>query len=75
MMSGHTLLKILVGFLWVLYISFLKGLLPIIFLIVIPIPFIAMIIIFILECAVAFLQAYVFLTLVTIYLNDGINLH
>ena len=69
MMSGHTLLKILIGFVWTMMTSSLMGTLCF---------FIPMTIIFmvtVLELAIAFLQAYVFTVLLSIYLNDVINMH
>jgi ATP synthase subunit 6 len=68
-MSGHTLLKILSGFAWVLLIS---GSILSYFSIF---PFVIIFLISGLEFAIALLQAYVFLTLLVIYLNDTINLH
>lgn len=65
MMAGHTLLHIISSFFITLfwnytyYISFLS--------------LVLLIAIFILEIAIAFLQAYVFLTLFCIYLNDALS--
>jgi ATP synthase subunit 6 len=66
-MSGHTLLKILAGFSWILtmQLSSLVGL----------IPFIVVLIITGLEIIIAFLQAYVFSVLSAIYLNEALILH
>jgi F0F1-type ATP synthase membrane subunit a len=64
-MSGHTLLKILSGFAWI-SVSFWG-----IFLIPIGIIFI----ITGLELMIACLQAYIFVVLLCIYINDAINLH
>lgn len=69
MMSGHTLLKILAGFSWsilnsgdfLLIFSFLPTL------VIIAVSF--------LEVAIAFLQAYVFVILLCIYINDILHLH
>jgi ATP synthase subunit 6 len=69
MMAGHTLMKILAGFGWSMWSV---GGLWIIF------GFIPVIIIFLvtgLEIAISFLQAYVFIILVCIYINDCIHLH
>jgi F-type H+-transporting ATPase subunit a len=69
MMSGHTLLKILLAFAWVLITSasiysFIGSLaLSIIFAVIF------------LESIIAFLQAYIFIVLCSIYFNDVINLH
>jgi ATP synthase subunit 6 len=69
MMSGHALLKILIGFSWVLLNSgtgmVLLALAP--WGIVTAIMF--------LELLIAFLQAYVFTILVTLYINDVLNMH
>jgi F-type H+-transporting ATPase subunit a len=65
MMAGHTLLHIIGSFFLVLfwnynyYIAF--------------VPLFLLIAIFVLEIAIAFLQAYVFLTLFCIYLNDALT--
>lgn len=64
MMSGHSLLNILAGFTVILSKkSIFFGLIP--FLIVLAITF--------LEVGIACLQAYVFVVLLSIYLNDSIN--
>lgn len=69
MTSGHTLLKVIGGFSWTMFCSkgfvFFCGFLPlgVLFLLVV------------LELGVALLQAYVFVLLLTIYLNDVLNLH
>jgi ATP synthase subunit 6 len=66
-MSGHTLLKILSSFGWILLIK-LASLLG----------FVPVLIVFIitgLEIVIAFLQAYVFTVLSAIYLNEAIQLH
>lgn len=68
MMSGHILLKILIGFAWIMLNSFLT----------ILISFLPIIIVFFvigLEFSIAFLQAYVFTILLIIYLNDVLNIH
>lgn len=69
MMSGHALLKILIGFSW--------GLLNAgsIYTIISILPWIIVTIIMFLEFIIAFLQAYVFTILVTIYINDVLVLH
>lgn len=65
LMSGHTLLNILTGFILKIgskgFISFLVAL----------IPFFLISAIILLEMVIAILQAYVFVTLVTIYLKDA----
>jgi len=69
MMAGHTLLKILATFAWKMIAA--GG----IFYIIQLFPMIIIIAITGLELAIAFLQAYVWTTLVCLYLSDAINLH
>ncbi|MGH7954718.1 MAG: F0F1 ATP synthase subunit A, partial [Gloeomargaritales cyanobacterium] len=69
LMAGHTLLKVIIGFAW--SILLLKNLLSIFHII----PLIIVIVLFVLEFSVALIQAYVFIILSCIYLNDCINLH
>jgi len=69
MMSGHALLKILASFSW----SFIKSLKPISVLAVIP--WVTVTAITTLEFLVAFLQAYVFTILITIYTSDVLVAH
>jgi ATP synthase subunit 6 len=69
MMSGHILLKIMVSFIWAMLssnaINWCWLLMPLgIVYVVIG-----------LELAITFLQAYVFIVLISIYLNDAINIH
>jgi F0F1-type ATP synthase membrane subunit a len=68
-MSGHILLKILIGFSWTLFaqgfLGFFLSLLP----------FAVVFLVIGLEFAIAFLQAYVFTILLIIYLNDALNIH
>lgn len=68
MMSGHILLKILIGFAW----SMLNSVIGIILSIL---PIIIVFGVIGLEFAIAFLQAYVFTILLIIYLNDVLNIH
>jgi len=63
MMAGHTLLHILTSFCFV-------GGLPFSF-----VPWLLVLAVGLLEFAIAFIQAYVFVILLTIYLNDAINSH
>jgi F-type H+-transporting ATPase subunit a len=65
MMAGHTLLHILTMFASGLAAAGFKGLTFL--------PFILVIAVVILEIAIAFIQAYVFLMLLAIYLNDSIH--
>lgn len=69
MMSGHILLKILISFIWAIVTSNLIHW----FWIILPLLIVFMVIG--LEIAIAFLQAYVFVVLIAIYLNDVINTH
>ena len=69
MMSGHCLLKILAGFSWTMLTA--GGVLSVIHLL----PLVVIFAIIGLELAIAFLQAYVFVVLLCIYLNDAISLH
>ena len=68
MMSGHALLFILSGFVITIFNStvFLKRIIAII-------PFSLVLIITFLEMGIAVLQAYVFIVLICIYLNDSFN--
>lgn len=67
MLAGHILMHILVSFNFFLFKS---KLFPIFLL-----SFLVLFLIFILEFSIVFIQAYVFLTLLLIYLNDSFNLH
>lgn len=69
MLSGHTLLKILLGFTW-LFISSLS-----IYIFIGILAFIVTFGVMVLESIIAFLQAYIFIVLVSIYFNEVINLH
>ncbi len=67
MMAGHTLLKVIAGFVFVLGTNsfIIGGALPIAFLVALTG----------LEIVIAFLQAYVFAILTCLYINDAIHLH
>jgi len=69
MMAGHILLKLFAGFSWSL-MSFVG-----ILFFVHYVPLLILFPLFVLEFAVALIQAFVFSLLVCIYLNDVINLH
>jgi len=69
MMSGHILLKVLLGFAWTMMVA--NKILYIIHFIPLGIVFLLIG----LEIGVALIQAYVFTILTCIYLNDAINLH
>jgi F0F1-type ATP synthase membrane subunit a len=64
MMSGHALLKILIGFSWGLLTT------TMVYLVLSLLPWIVVTGILFLEALIAFLQAYVFTILVAIYIND-----
>jgi F-type H+-transporting ATPase subunit a len=63
MLAGHTMLKVFAGF--VVAMGILGG----------WAPFLMMVALTGLEILVAFLQAYVFAVLTTIYLNDALHMH
>ncbi len=67
MMAGHTLLKVIGGFVFVLATNsfIIGGIIPLAFLIALTG----------LEIVIAFLQAYVFAILTCLYINDAIHLH
>jgi len=65
MMAGHTLLNILS--------SFVLGMWKAGYPIVAVVPFILVLAITVLEFGIAFLQAYVFVILLCIYLNDALH--
>jgi len=65
-MSGHTLMKILAAFCWVLCLN--VSLLALL-------PFSIIVLVTGLELVIAFLQAYVFVTLTVIYWNEAVFLH
>lgn len=64
MMSGHALLKILIGFSWGLLVPTL------LYITISMLPWMVVTGILFLEALIAFLQAYVFTILVAIYIND-----
>jgi len=69
LMAGHSLLKVIVGFSWnMLLVENLKA-------IAFIFPLLVLVILTGLELAVALIQAYVFITLTAIYLNDSEALH
>lgn len=69
LMAGHSLLKVIVGFSWnMLLVENLKA-------IVFVVPLFVLILLMGLELGVAVIQAYVFITLTAIYLNDSEALH
>ena len=69
LMAGHSLLKVIVGFSWnILLVENLKA-------IAFVVPLIVLVLLMGLELGVALIQAYVFITLTAIYLNDSEALH
>lgn len=69
LMAGHTLLKVIVGFSWnMLLVENLKA-------IIFVLPLLLLVLLMGLELGVALIQAYVFITLTAIYLNDSEALH
>jgi len=69
MLSGHALLKILIGFSWALLNT------GSIMIILSFFPWAIVTAIMFLELLIAFLQAYVFTILITLYINDVLNMH
>jgi len=69
MMSGHALLKILIGFSWALLSSGSLMILLSVF------PWVIVTAVMFLELLIAFLQSYVFTILVTLYINDVLTFH
>jgi ATP synthase subunit 6 len=69
MLSGHALLKILIGFSWALLNS------GSVMILLAAFPWIIVTAIMFLELLIAFLQAYVFTILITLYINDVLNMH
>merc|ERR1711944_290867 len=69
LMAGHTLLKVIVGFSWSMLL--LENIISIFHFL----PLLVLVILMGLELGVALIQAYVFIILTCIYLNDSINLH
>lgn len=69
LMAGHSLLKVIVGFSWnMLLVENLKA-------VVFLVPLFILVLLMGLELGVALIQAYVFITLTAIYLNDSEALH
>jgi ATP synthase subunit 6 len=69
MMSGHALLKILIGFAWTLLTS------GSLLMIVAVFPWVIVTAVLFLEFLIAFLQAYVFTILITLYISDVLTFH
>jgi F0F1-type ATP synthase membrane subunit a len=73
MLSGHILLKILIGFVW--SIGNAVSAIAVTWIFLSFFPLLVVFAVTFLEIVIAFLQAYVFFVLLSIYLNDVINLH
>jgi ATP synthase subunit 6 len=69
MLSGHALLKILIGFSWTLITT------GSVMVVLAAFPWIIVTAIMFLELLIAFLQAYVFTILISLYINDVLNMH
>jgi ATP synthase subunit 6 len=69
MMAGHTLLKVIAGFIWLIMSS--EGWFSLLHLF----PLFLLIVLFGLEIGVAVIQTFVFTVLFCIYINDIFNLH
>jgi F-type H+-transporting ATPase subunit a len=69
LMAGHCLLKVIVGFSWVLLS--LDDILPLFH----TLPLMILVLLIGLELGVALIQTYVFTILTCIYINDSINMH
>jgi len=69
MLSGHALLKILIGFSWALITTGSVMAILAVF------PWVIVTAIMFLELLIAFLQAYVFTILISLYINDVLNMH
>jgi F0F1-type ATP synthase membrane subunit a len=70
MMAGHTLLKVIAGFSWSMLLVGSSLILA-----AHTIPLSILVVLMLLEFAVAVIQAYVFTILTCIYINDAIHLH
>jgi F-type H+-transporting ATPase subunit a len=69
MMAGHSLLKILAGFLWTSLENFTY------WSVWSWVPLMVVLVVTVLEIMIAFLQSFVYLILVSIYINDVVKLH
>jgi len=75
MIAGHILLKIVASFIWTIFFMLTKTFSVIIAGIIVLIPMSLLLVLIGLELAIAFLQAYVYVLLLCIYLNEGLHLH
>jgi ATP synthase subunit 6 len=73
MLSGHILMKILIGFVW--SIGVFLSTISVAWSVVSLLPLAVVFAVTFLEIVIAFLQAYVFFVLLSIYLNDVLHLH
>lgn len=69
MLAGHVLLNLIASFSWKFIVGSVTGLL------LAPVPLIFLSLLYGLEIAIAFIQAYVFVLLTCSYINDAISLH
>jgi F-type H+-transporting ATPase subunit a len=69
MMAGHTLLKILSSFSWTMLNS------QALFVVAALLPWVVVTLVMGLEFIISFLQAYVFVVLICLYINDVVQLH
>lgn len=75
MIAGHILLKIIASFIWASFVMLTKAL-PLLFVgVVLATPMALLFVLIGLELAIAFLQTYVYVLLLCIYLNEGLHLH
>ena len=68
-LAGHALIKILSSFVWLASLIKLFGIF------ICLIPWLVLFMIMLLELLICILQAYVFITLVSLYINDILNIH
>jgi F-type H+-transporting ATPase subunit a len=69
MMAGHTLLKILIGFSWTMLNAHT------LLMVVALLPWVVVTLVMALEFVISFLQAYVFVVLICLYIHDVVQLH
>jgi F-type H+-transporting ATPase subunit a len=69
MMAGHTLLKILIGFSWTMMNA------QTLLMVVALLPWVVVTLVMALEFVISFLQAYVFVVLICLYIHDIVQLH
>jgi F-type H+-transporting ATPase subunit a len=69
MMAGHTLLKILIGFSWTMLNA------QTLLMVAALLPWVVVTLVMALEFVISFLQAYVFVVLICLYIHDVVQLH